>query len=167
MKREGILNRHLSRLIASLGHKQKLLVCDAGFPIPKKADTIDLAVTKGLPKLPTVLETINKELISEKVMFAEEMPDKNAPLHQELQNIFKEVEFEPLPHEKIMNDVAQEVRGIVRTGDYSPWGNIVLVAGTDPYAWFEGDELEKTPFYKKRAQAIEKAGRRDMFYGSD
>lgn len=35
MKRVGILNENISRVVASMGHGDMLAVCDAGFPIPK------------------------------------------------------------------------------------------------------------------------------------
>ncbi|MFP4199634.1 MAG: RbsD/FucU domain-containing protein, partial [Halanaerobium sp.] len=53
MKRKGILNREIGRIIASMGHGQYLLVCDAGFPIPEEADCVDLSLKKGIPDLPT------------------------------------------------------------------------------------------------------------------
>lgn len=167
MKRKGILNREISRILASMGHGQFLLVTDAGFPIPEGADCVDLSLKKGIPDLPTVLSTINEEFISEKVMFAAEVSKNNKPLYAELEKIFAEVEFEEISHEKILNELAYEARAIIRTGDYNPWGNIVLQAGTDPYAWFEKEGLEMPDFYKQRIKNIEENDRRDMFYKSD
>jgi hypothetical protein len=63
-----------------------------------------------------------------------------------------------------LNEIVNEARAIIRTGDYNPWGNIILVAGTDPYAWFEKEELEIPPFYEERIKNIKEANRRDMFY---
>ena len=82
-------------------------------------------------------------------------------------NKTEEVDFEEIPHEKILNEIAVEARAIIRTGDYNPWGNIVLQAGTDPYAWFEKEELKMPDFYKQRIKNIEEADRRDMFYKSE
>lgn len=167
MKRGGILNREISRIIASMGHGQYLLVCDAGFPIPEEADSVDLALKKGIPDLPTVLSTINEEFICEKVMFAPETKTNNQPLYNELEKIFPEVDFKEIPHEKILNEIAYQARAIIRTGDYNPWGNIILQAGTDPYAWFEKDGLKMPEFYKERIKNIEDTGKRDMFYKSE
>ncbi|HLV08606.1 MAG TPA: D-ribose pyranase [Halanaerobiales bacterium] len=164
MKRKGILNREICRVIASMGHGQYLLICDAGFPIPKEADCVDLSLIKGIPDLPTVLSIINQEFISEKVMFAAEVPENNKPLYDELKKIFTEVDFEEISHNRILNEIAYEARAIIRTGDYNPWGNIVLQAGTDPYAWFEKEELKMPDFYKKRIKDIEENNKREMFY---
>lgn len=167
MRRRGILNREVSRILASMGHGQYLLVCDAGFPIPVNADCVDLALKKGIPDLLTVLTTINEEFISEKVMFAREVTTNNQLLYEELRKIFPEVELEAISHDKILNEIASEARAIIRTGDYNPWGNIVLQAGTDPYAWFEKEGLKMPDFYKQRIKNIEEADKRDMFYKSE
>ena len=42
MKKHGILNAHLSMAIAAMGHSDKLVICDAGFPIPAHAEIIAL-----------------------------------------------------------------------------------------------------------------------------
>ena len=44
-----ILNAELNHAIASMGHGDFILVCDAGFPIPNDAWRIDLALTKDVP----------------------------------------------------------------------------------------------------------------------
>ena len=50
MKKSGIINAQLARLIASAGHFDKIALCDAGLPIPKGVEIIDLAVVTGLPQ---------------------------------------------------------------------------------------------------------------------
>jgi len=164
MIRKGILNIEINRILSSLGHGQLLLVCDAGFPIPINADYVDLSLTKGIPSLNTVLKAINDVFITEKLIFAEEVLKNNLPLYNDLKNIFPEVEFETIPHERILSVYSNAVKSIIRTGDYNPWGNIILQSGTDPYAWFENKELTMPDFYKKRIEKIEKAEKRDMFY---
>ena len=44
MKKTGILNRDLSSLVAAMGHYDRLVVSDAGFPIPKGVPCIDLTL---------------------------------------------------------------------------------------------------------------------------
>ena len=41
VKKSGILNREISRVLATMGHYDFLVVADAGLPIPKDADCID------------------------------------------------------------------------------------------------------------------------------
>ena len=42
--------------IASMGHGDLMIVCDAGFPIPSSAWRIDLAIVPDVPDLETVLD---------------------------------------------------------------------------------------------------------------
>ena len=58
MKRGRILNAELNHAIASMGHGDLMIVCDAGFPIPDTAWRIDLAIEKDLPDLGQVLSLI-------------------------------------------------------------------------------------------------------------
>jgi D-ribose pyranase len=165
MKLKGILNRKLNEVLASMGHGQMLIVCDAGFPIPKDAWYVDLAITKDLPDLPTVLELISDEFISEKVMFAKEVPTNNPPLYRDLERIFPDAELEAISHEEMLTSIAKEAKAVIRTGAYNPWGNIALVSGTDPFAWFENEETVVPPFYEKRIAQINQSGKKGKYYG--
>ena len=62
MKRGRILNAELSKAIALMGHGDLFMVCDAGFPIPLDRWRIDLAITRDLPDLYTVLDLVLSEL---------------------------------------------------------------------------------------------------------
>ena len=48
MKKTPLLNIALSRLIASLGHGDILVIGDAGLPVPPGVELIDLALGSGL-----------------------------------------------------------------------------------------------------------------------
>jgi D-ribose pyranase len=49
MKRYGILNSHISKVLANLGHTDFIVIADAGLPIPDGVKKIDLAVKTGMP----------------------------------------------------------------------------------------------------------------------
>lgn len=50
MKKTAVLNEHISKAIATIGHFDLLTINDAGMPIPNDHRRIDLAVTKNLPR---------------------------------------------------------------------------------------------------------------------
>ena len=52
MKKSGILNAQLIRCIAELGHKDLFMIGDAGMPIPKGVEIVDLVVCGGVPRRP-------------------------------------------------------------------------------------------------------------------
>ncbi len=66
MKKEGILNPQLNRVISEMGHHDMLIIADAGLPIPKEVERIDLALKCGNPSfaevLPVVLSDSNDAL---------------------------------------------------------------------------------------------------------
>lgn len=164
MKRKGILNRGLNDVLAGMGHGQILIVCDAGFPIPPHVRSIDLSITKDIPDLETVLKAITSEFITEKVIYGRQVQEFNTALYKELQELFSDCEHEVIPHEEIIGNLAHQAVAIVRTGAYNPWGNIVLVSGTDPFAWYSNKKVQIPEEYQQRKEAIIAANRRDKYY---
>ncbi|GAH06803.1 unnamed protein product, partial [marine sediment metagenome] len=43
MKKSGILNIEISRVIASMGHGDYIVISDAGLPIPDSVELIDVS----------------------------------------------------------------------------------------------------------------------------
>jgi simple sugar transport system permease protein/D-ribose pyranase len=157
MKRDpdAILNAELSQAVASLGHTDILLVTDAGYPIPSDAWRIDLAVTQGVPSLYDVLELIHEAVIPEAVRYAADVPEMNPELDEFLQDLYagSGATVSTVRHEEVL-EYGQEAKAIVRTGDFVPWGNVVIQCGTDPKAWFAGDRTVMPDEYRDRYEEI-------------
>ena len=149
MKRSGILNAALSEAIATLGHLDMFMVVDAGFPIPRDANRIDLALIENVPDVRTVLDAIKAEVIVEGVTRAEYVPTHNPRLEEYLQKTFAGAEFTIRPHEEMLSGMAHEAKFIVRTGAYDPWGNIGLHCGVDVPVWFGPDHVTLPYYYDK------------------
>ena len=149
MKRGKLLNSELNYAIASLGHGDLMIVCDAGFPIPGDAWRIDLAITQDVPDLETVLSAISEAFIAEKVSYAAEMADNNPPLLEKVKRIFPASEHDPIPHEQILSEMAAQAKVIVRTGAFDPWGNILLYSGVDAPIWFAKPGLKVPEQYQE------------------
>ncbi|NMR96599.1 D-ribose pyranase, partial [Vibrio parahaemolyticus] len=62
MKKRGILNGELSKLIAEMGHMDMILIGDAGMPVPKGVKLIDLALVEGIPSFIEVLKAVLEDL---------------------------------------------------------------------------------------------------------
>lgn len=150
MKLGRILNKGLNELIASMGHGDFLIVCDAGFPIPNNAWRVDLAIEKDVPDTSYVLEIIKSDLMVEKVGFAEDVKIYNNPLYQDIQRIFPGIELEELKHERILSEMASKAKGIVRTGAFNPWGNVLLYSGVEVPRWFNKQGVVVPDYYKDR-----------------
>jgi simple sugar transport system permease protein/D-ribose pyranase len=150
MKRSVILNSALSHAIASMGHGDIMIVCDAGFPIPNSAWRVDLAIIQDVPDLETVLSAINQELVAEKVAYAAEMAENNPPLLAKVKRIFSDSEFFTFPHTQILSEMAYKAKVIVRTGAFDPWGNMLLYYGVDVPKWFSKPGTITPEYYADR-----------------
>lgn len=126
MKKNGVLNRELSRLIASLGHGDTLVIGDAGLPVPAGVPCIDLAVCLGMPPLQPVLAAVLSELCIERITLAAETEQGNPALwhtaHREA------VALDIVSHHDFKARCAA-ARAVVRTGDNTPYTNIILHSG--------------------------------------
>ena len=150
MNRNKLLNAQLAHAIASMGHGDLMIVCDAGFPIPSSAWRIDLAITPDVPDLETVLTPIADSFIAEKVSYADTLPDHNAPLLEKVKRLFPDAEHAPVKHEAILGEMAAKAKVIVRTGAFDPWGNILLYSGVDVPKWFDKPGVVAPDYYAKK-----------------
>ncbi|MET1412504.1 D-ribose pyranase [Roseibium sp. HPY-6] len=132
MKRTPLLNRHLSKLVASLGHMDEIVIADAGLPVPPGVGVIDLAVSPGVPGFFDVFEALTWELIVEQAAFAEEAsPELVTRIEVKLAHWAAET-GKPIEHVRMSHDDfklrSQRARAIIRTGEVTPYANIILVS---------------------------------------
>lgn len=130
MRKTGILNAELISEIAAIGHTQYLVIADAGLPIPEKTKVIDLAVIAGLPCFLDVFRSINNEMVSEAYVLAKEITVKNAELHKDILEIAGKEQVTYVSHEELKK-ISEKAKVIVRTGETSPYANIVIMAGVN------------------------------------
>lgn len=131
MKKTPLLNVALSRVIASLGHGDMLVIGDAGLPVPPGVELIDLALTQGIPDFVSTLKVVLSEMQVESHVLAEEILLKRPPALPELEALTARGaigERRLLSHEAF-KQLSRQARAIVRTGECQPYSNIVLVAG--------------------------------------
>jgi len=88
MKYTGIINRDVSAMVARTGHFDRIVISDAGFPIPAGVPCIDLSMGPNLPKVPDVLRMIALELPVEQFWFANEIQPSADARAKELLEIF-------------------------------------------------------------------------------
>ena len=132
MKRTPLLNRHLSKLVASLGHTDEIVIADAGLPVPPNVGVIDLAVSPGIPCFFYVFEALSRELIVEEAVFAEEAgPELVTRIEVKLAHweaeTGKPIDQVRIPHEDFKVRT-QRARAVIRTGEVTPYANIILVS---------------------------------------
>lgn len=128
MKKTTLLQSDLSYIIATLGHLDTLVIADAGLPIPSETVRIDLALTQGVPGAIQTLKVILEEVKVEKVILAEEVKDRNPTFLSDVQALLPDVAVEFVTHAEFKNRTAS-ARAVVRTGEFSPFANVILVSG--------------------------------------
>ncbi len=128
MKKTALLHARLSGLIASLGHGDALVISDAGLPVPAGTLCIDLAVSRGVPSFLQVLEAVLSELQVESAVFAKELWGRNPVVAEALSRALAGVPCGTIGHEAFKRRSAS-ARAIVRTGECTPFANVMLLAG--------------------------------------
>lgn len=128
MKRTTLLHAELSDVIARLGHGDLLVLGDAGLPIPDGPRRIDLAVSADVPRLQDVLAAVLAEMQVEGAVIAEELAPRNPAVHAELRRQLGATPVQTLSHEQF-KQATRQARAIVRTGEFSPYANVMLRAG--------------------------------------
>jgi D-ribose pyranase len=128
MKRSGILNSRLSYLIATLGHTDLVCVADAGLPIPRGVTRIDLALECGVPGFLTTVRAVLREIVVEQATVAAEMAGHNPTGYEGLRGLLGDVPLDAISHEEL-KALLPRVRAVVRTGECTPYANVILRAG--------------------------------------
>jgi D-ribose pyranase len=128
MKKRGILQHELVHVIATLGHTDSLVIADAGLPIPQGVQRIDLAVTAGIPRFADVTRAVLDEMQVERAILAREMRVKSPALHEELLALLGAIPVDEMSHDDFKR-MTQQARAVVRTGEFTPYANVILVAG--------------------------------------
>ncbi|WP_439257259.1 D-ribose pyranase [Lonepinella sp. BR2271] len=136
MKKTTLLNAQLSHCIARLGHTDGITICDAGLPIPENVERIDLALTAGVPSFLQTLDVVVAELFVERAVLAEEIKHKNPEIYTAVLERLQQLEHQQgnqiqinyVAHE-IFKELTHNNKAIVRTGECSPYANVILYSG--------------------------------------
>jgi D-ribose pyranase len=128
MKKTALLQSELSYIIATLGHLDTLVIADAGLPIPVETLRIDLALTQGVPGATQTLKVVLDEMQVERIILAEEVKDRNPKFLDDVQELLPGVPMDFVTHSEFKTRTASS-RAIVRTGEFAPYANVILVSG--------------------------------------
>lgn len=146
MKRHGILNSEISRVLACMGHTDRICIGDCGLPIPEGTERIDLALRFGQPSFMEVLREVAGDMKVEKIVLAEEIRTCNPGVEEEIKQLFagletgcetgfkkegqkeQTVEIEYVSHVEL-KEMTKACRAVIRTGETTPYANIILQSG--------------------------------------
>ena len=129
MKKGGILNPAICSLLAELGQSDELLIVDAAYPLPTDGHVIDLTLTPGIPRLLDVLRAVTEELVIDAVTVPVEIKEFSPRIYQEILKIVGETDVDEVPFHEF-KEQALDVKGIIRSAEFSPYASVRIVAGS-------------------------------------
>jgi D-ribose pyranase len=105
-----------------------LVIADAAFPFWPQIETVDLSLVKGVP---TVLQVVNALLpnwkCGEALMAQEFLPNNDRRTRAAFVKACRGIELKFEPHVEFKKRVPHAI-GLIRTGDTTMYGNIILVS---------------------------------------
>ncbi|MDP4159368.1 MAG: D-ribose pyranase [Bacillota bacterium] len=128
MKKIGILNSEISRVVSELGHMDTIVIADAGLPIPPHVKRIDLVLKQGVPSFIETVETVLQEMCVQNAYVAQEMGSSSAAKKEELIAVLPNVQIKVITHEEL-KALTHQAKAVIRTGEFTPYANVVLEAG--------------------------------------
>jgi D-ribose pyranase len=130
MKRAGILNSDISRVLSYMGHTDCICIGDCGLPIPDEVERIDLALAFGVPTFMQTLKVVVDDMKVEKIVLAEEIKTQNPKVLGEIEALFvgQGIEVEFVSHVEL-KALTGNCKAVIRTGETTPYANIVLQSG--------------------------------------
>lgn len=129
MKKHGILNSDIAKVLSDLGHTDKIAIGDAGLPVPNGVKKIDLSLTLAEPSFLSVLKVVLSDMKVEKVVLAEEIKEQNATQLKDIKaTLIDDEQITYVSHEAFKEQL-KDVKAVIRTGEATPYSNIILQSG--------------------------------------
>ena len=114
MKKNGILNSDIARVLAYMGHTDRICIGDCGLPVPDETERIDLALRFGQPSFMDVLKEVAGDMKIERIVLAEEMKEQNEAQLQAVLNFFEKLETGFIPEVEYVSH--EELKKMTKTG---------------------------------------------------
>ena len=129
MKKHGILNSEIAKVLTDLGHTDKIAIGDAGLPVPDGVKKIDLALTLSEPAFISVLQVVLSDMKVEAVVLAEEIKEQNASQLAAVKAKLTDNEHISYVSHEEFKEQLKDVKAVIRTGEATPYSNIILQSG--------------------------------------
>lgn len=125
MKKTGILNSEITKVLADLGHTDLICISDAGLPVPEGVKKIDISLKRDLPSFLDTLEIILSDMWVENVYLANEIQKFNPNVLTGINHLMNYPRVEYISHEDF-KILTKSCKVIIRTGEMTPYSNIIL-----------------------------------------
>ncbi|MCZ1268259.1 MULTISPECIES: D-ribose pyranase [Paenibacillus] len=129
MKKLGILNSHISKVLSDLGHTDMIVIADAGLPVPEGVPKIDLSLKLGTPSFQEIVELIADDMVVEKVILATEIKAGNPEAMQFITEKFGDEAIDVSINHEQFKALTRNAKVVIRTGEATPYANCILQSG--------------------------------------
>ena len=131
MKKKGIFNAQLIGELTRVRHQEKIVICDAGLPIPDGRTVVDVSLVEGLPTVEQVFKAVCNEMLLEAVSFPAVFTQLRPEFYGMIKERFVNQKLNVIPNEKWAETAyAPDVKLYIRTGDVLPCSNIILTSAS-------------------------------------
>jgi len=129
MIKTGILNPQILSLLGRARHTNTLVIADRGFPFWPMIETVDVSVVDGLPTVLQMLAAIRQNFVIGHAYMAEEfLANNDEETKAAFASAFGEVPVSYEAHEARFKPRVPGSIGLIRTGDITQYGNVILVS---------------------------------------
>ncbi len=126
MIKTGILNPQINSLISRVRHTNTLVIADRGFPFWPQVETVDIALVDDVPTVLAVLRALRPNFQIGKAWMALEFLQQSSPkTRANFAGALRGIELKHEPHVEFKKRIPHAI-GLIRTGDTTPYANIVL-----------------------------------------
>lgn len=126
MRPGGLWHPRLLAILTAAGHGDLVVVADAGLPVPRGVEAVDLLWRRGEPELLPVLDAVLTECVVEHATVATEL--RGGAVRDGIAAALAPVPVDAVAHEELRR-MSASARVVVRTGATTPYANVVLRCG--------------------------------------
>ncbi|WP_300712022.1 D-ribose pyranase [uncultured Brachyspira sp.] len=126
MKKSGIINTNISKVLSYMRHTDLLCISDLGLPFPNNVDYIDISLKYGVPSFIDVLKEVYNDMKIERIILSEEIKMNNNKVHKQILDLFyDDVDIDYISHNNFKK-IILDCKAVIRTGENTPYSNIIL-----------------------------------------
>jgi len=126
MLKTGILNPQINALISRVRHTNTLVITDRGFPFWPMIETVDISLVDDVPTVLAVLRALRPNFQIGRAWMAREFFEHNTSKTLGwFAGALDGIRLINEPHAEFKKRVPSAI-GLIRTGDTTPYANIIL-----------------------------------------
>jgi D-ribose pyranase len=126
MLKTGILNPQINSLLSRVRHTNTLVIADRGFPFWPMIETVDISLVDDVPTVLAVLRELRPNFQIGRTWMAQEFLKQNSTnTRSAFAAALRGTKVTHVSHIEFKKRVLHAI-GLIRTGDTTPYANLIL-----------------------------------------